>query len=264
MLAEQGIIKKKEATVLVRGLNSVRKEIESGVFVFDERLEDIHMHIESRLTEIVGSVARKLHTARSRNDQVALDTRMYLKAEVIALIGELAHLRKTIVALAGKHIRTVLPGYTHLQRAQPVLLAHHLMAYYEMFTRDGDRLRDCLSRIDVMPLGSAALAGTPHPIDRDNTARRLGFFPGLRQQYRRRIGPRFHYRVSGGGQSGHDPFQSAFRGVGDVVFKRIRFYRSSGRICHREQHHAAKEKPRHPRAGSGKKPGGCSVRWSAC
>ena len=137
--------------------------------------EDIHMHIETRLVEELGKVALKLHTARSRNDQVALDVRMFLRDETVRIIDQLKELRKVLVDLAEQTIDVVMPGYTHLQRAQPVLFAHHLMAYYEMFTRDTERMRDGLKRTDVMPLGTAALAGTTYPIDREVTAELLNF-----------------------------------------------------------------------------------------
>ena len=175
MLAKVGVITDEEASTLVQGLEQIRAEIEQGRFRFDDSLEDIHMHIEDRLFQLVGTVARKLHTARSRNDQVALDVRMYLRAETLNIIALLRELRKVLVNLAKANIDVVLPGYTHLQRAQPVLLSHHLMAYYEMFSRDSDRFGDCLRRINVMPLGSAALAGTTYPIDRHYTAQLLNF-----------------------------------------------------------------------------------------
>ena len=175
MLAKQAVITEEDAAVLIQGLGEVQREIERGLFQFDESQEDIHMHIETRLTEKVGRVALKLHTARSRNDQVALDVRLYLRDEVRHLVRSLTEFRQVIVKLAKDHIQTILPGYTHLQRAQPVLLAHHLMAYYEMFSRDVERLNECFKRINVMPLGSAALAGTTYPIDRDYTAKLLGF-----------------------------------------------------------------------------------------
>ena len=174
MLARQGILTDAETQRLVAGLTQVREEIEAGRFVFEERLEDIHMHVENRLTEIVGSVARKLHTARSRNDQVALDARLYLRAETDGILEQLHALRGAFVAAARANLGTVMPGYTHLQRAQPVLLSHHLLAYYEMFTRDSARFRDAQKRINVNPLGCAALAGTTYPIDRDDTAAQLG------------------------------------------------------------------------------------------
>ena len=175
MMAKVGVISEAEASELVQGLATVKQEIERGQFRYDESLEDIHMHIEARLGELVGNVARKLHTGRSRNDQVALDMRLFLRHETRQIIDNLKHLRRKIVDMASRHADVVMPGYTHLQRAQPVLFAHHLMAYYEMFTRDARRFADVLKRIDVMPLGSAALAGTTYPIDREYTARLLGF-----------------------------------------------------------------------------------------
>lgn len=174
-LAKAGIISSKEARELTAGLKKIKQEIGSHTFDYQHALEDIHTHIESRLAEIVGPVAHKLHTARSRNDQVALDVRLYLRDTVADILRLLGGLQKAIVRVAKRHIETVMPGYTHLQRAQPVLLAHHLMAYYEMFSRDTDRLQDCLARINIMPLGSAALAGTPHSLDRKYTADLLGF-----------------------------------------------------------------------------------------
>lgn len=174
-LARASIITDAEAAAIIQGLEKIREEIEDGRFRYDDSLEDIHMHIESRLGDISGPVARKLHTARSRNDQIALDVRMYLRAETAAVIRRLHQLQAVLVALARQYIDTILPGYTHLQRAQPVLLSHHLMAYYEMFARDIARFRDCLRRINIMPLGCAALAGTAYPIDRKYTAELLGF-----------------------------------------------------------------------------------------
>ncbi len=175
MLARTGIIAQNEADVLIRGLNEIRGLLDRKEFEFDQRLEDIHMHIETRLFQLVGNAAKKLHTARSRNDQVALDVRMYLREETRGMIHDLAALRKVFVGLAESGLDVAMPGYTHLQRAQPVLLGHHWMAYYEMFSRDGQRFQDALKRIDVMPLGSAALAGTTYPIDRHYVAELLGF-----------------------------------------------------------------------------------------
>jgi argininosuccinate lyase len=175
MLAKAGIISAEDADTLAEGLNRIRREIETGDFQFDERLEDIHMHIESRLFEIVGKTAQKLHTGRSRNDQVALDVRLYLRDALEALIAGVKGFQRALLDLAKAHIDTVLPGYTHLQRAQPVLLAHHLLAYFEMLARDAERFAQCRARTDVMPLGSAALAGTTFPIDRAHVAEALGF-----------------------------------------------------------------------------------------
>lgn len=174
-LAKASILTEDEANRIIRGLEKIKAEIDRGAFEYRDDLEDIHTHIESRLAEIIGQTARKLHTARSRNDQVALDIRLYLRDSVAFLIELLTELQNVLVSLAKVHLKTVLPGYTHLQRAQPILLAHHLMAYYEMFSRDAERLQDGLVRINVMPLGSAALAGTPHRIDRNFTAELLGF-----------------------------------------------------------------------------------------
>jgi len=175
MLAETSIITKKESAKLVQGLLKIKKDIESGRFKYTDSLEDIHMHIEARLAADIGKVALKLHTARSRNDQVALDIRMYMRQETLAVIDRLTDLREILLSLAGNHTGTIMAGYTHLQKAQPVLFAHHLMAYYEMFSRDTERMRDCLKRIDVMPLGSAALAGTTYPIDREYVSGLLDF-----------------------------------------------------------------------------------------
>jgi len=175
MLAKQGIITAKDAQLICKGLTSIRTEIESGKFVFKEEHEDIHMNIEARLIEKVGDVGRKLHTARSRNDQVALDVRMYVKEAIEETIEKIRGLQGALLDVAEANKGAVMPGYTHVQRAQPVLLAHHLLAYFEMLERDVDRFNDCLVRTNVMPLGSGALAGTPYPLDREFVAKELGF-----------------------------------------------------------------------------------------
>ncbi len=175
MLAHASIITHEEAEKLIEGLGAIKREIQRGNFLFDHGLEDIHMHIETRLFQEVGKVAQKLHTARSRNDQVALDSRMYLREETRNIVRLLDILNTVIVSLAEENLEVIMPGYTHLQRAQPVLLAHHLLAYFEMFSRDRARLCDALKRINVLPLGSAALAGTTYPIDRQYTAGLLQF-----------------------------------------------------------------------------------------
>jgi argininosuccinate lyase len=175
MLARTGLLRRAEAAKIVAGLRAVEREIDAGRFHFELADEDIHLAIERRLTERIGAPGRKLHTARSRNDQVALDLRLYLRdelAEVIALVGGLS---RTLVALAHRHLDTVMPGYTHLQRAQPTTLAHHLAAYVEMLSRDRERFAQALERTAVMPLGAGALAGTTLPIDRHAVARELGF-----------------------------------------------------------------------------------------
>jgi argininosuccinate lyase len=175
MLGRQGIITPDEASVLIRGLEVVRDEIDRGSFVFEPADEDIHMAIEARLFMVVGDVAGKLHTGRSRNDQVALDVRMYLRDEIGSIEVLLLDLRRSVVELAERYPEVIMAGYTHLQQAQPVLFAHHMLAYFEMFSRDDARLRDCATRVDVLPLGSGALAGVPYPIDRESVARELGF-----------------------------------------------------------------------------------------
>ena len=175
MLAHAAIITHEEAEKLIEGLGAIKREIQRGKFLFDHGLEDIHMHIETRLFQEVGKVAQKLHTARSRNDQVALDSRMYLREETRNIVRLLDALNTVIVSLAEENLEVIMPGYTHLQRAQPVLLSHHLMAYFEMFSRDRARFCDALKRINVLPLGSAALAGTTYPIDRQYTAGLLQF-----------------------------------------------------------------------------------------
>jgi argininosuccinate lyase len=175
MLAKTGIVTKKEASRIVRGLEEILGEIANGTFSFTTELEDIHMNIESRLIEKIGLVGGKLHTARSRNDQVALDIRMYLRDEISAIHDLLKSLQKVIVETADRNQDAILPGYTHMQRAQPVLFGHHLLAYYEMFERDRERLEDCFRRTNVLPLGAGALAGTVLPIDRSYVAKQLGF-----------------------------------------------------------------------------------------
>jgi len=175
MLAKQEIIAGSEAVAIIKGLNSIRKEIERGKFQFKTDLEDIHMNVEARLFEKIGEVAGKLHTARSRNDQMALDLRLFVKEEILKTIGKIRALQIALVELAGANKDVIMPGYTHLQQAQPILLAHHVLAYFEMFQRDKERFQDCLGRADFMPLGSGALAGVPYPIDREFVARQLGF-----------------------------------------------------------------------------------------
>ena len=175
MLAKQGIISAEEAKIIIDGLADIGGEIEQGKFDFKPELEDIHMAIEARLIEKVGEVGGKLHTARSRNDQVALDLRLFTKEAISETLAGLRELQRALINLAEANKSAVMPGYTHLQSAQPVLLAHHLLAYFEMFQRDIDRFSDCLRRTDVMPLGSGALAGVAYDIDREFLAGELGF-----------------------------------------------------------------------------------------
>jgi argininosuccinate lyase len=175
MLASVGVLTEDEAAVLVAGLEKVLAEIEQGEFRFSEALEDIHMNVEKRLTELVGPVGGKLHTGRSRNDQVALDLRLYLAAETEDVLDLLRGLCETFLTRAAAEAEALLPGYTHLQRAQPVTFGHHWLAYFEMFLRDAERFRDTLGRTRRSPLGAGALAGSPYPLDREQVARDLGF-----------------------------------------------------------------------------------------
>jgi argininosuccinate lyase len=175
MLKKTEILSVSECDKIIDGLQGICNDIESGSLIIDESHEDIHSYIESILTSRIGDLGKKLHTARSRNDQVATDLRLYVKGAITELKTAIVGLEKVIVQRAKQHTDTIMPGYTHLQRAQPVLFAHHLLAYFEMFARDYDRLNDALGRVCVSPLGAAALAGTTYPIDRDYVAAQLGF-----------------------------------------------------------------------------------------
>jgi argininosuccinate lyase len=175
MLSAQKIIPGEDAASIIEGLEKIQGEFAAGKFPWDEKLEDVHMNVEARLTQLIGPAAGRLHTARSRNDQVVTDVRLWLKSAIAEAIAALHDLQISLVELAAANRRVVMPGYTHLQRAQPVLLAHHLLAYFEMFERDVGRLVDAYERADVLPLGSGALAGVPYPLDRDMVARELEF-----------------------------------------------------------------------------------------
>lgn len=175
MLVDTGIISKQDGDAILEGLDQVLAEIEAGTFTFSRQLEDIHMNVESRLTELVGAPAGRLHTARSRNDQVATDFKMWVRGAIDDLDAGLKALTAVLIDRAEEHAETVLPGFTHLQTAQPVTLGHHLLAYVEMFGRDRSRLADARIRMNECPLGAAALAGTSFPVDREQTAKALGF-----------------------------------------------------------------------------------------
>ncbi len=175
MLAKQKIITNEESQKIISGLKQIEEEIESDNFQFKQELEDIHMNIENRLSEIIGDVAGKLHTARSRNDQVATDFKLYVKDASKQIYDLLSNLQKILIEKAQENIKTIMPGFTHLQTAQPISFAHHLLAYFEMFERDKSRIEDSINRLNQSPLGSAALAGTSFPIDREFTAKELGF-----------------------------------------------------------------------------------------
>lgn len=175
MLAKVGVLTNDERDTVIAGLQSIEKEIENGQFVWSTELEDVHMNIEARLTEQVGIVGKKLHTGRSRNDQVATDIRLWLRDETDVILAELTRLQQGLLGLAENYADTIMPGFTHLQTAQPVTFGHHMLAWFEMLSRDYERLVDCRKRTNRMPLGSAALAGTTYPIDRELTCELLGF-----------------------------------------------------------------------------------------
>ncbi|MCH8279333.1 MAG: argininosuccinate lyase, partial [Chloroflexi bacterium] len=175
MLARQEIISKEDADLICQGLEQVREEIQADNFPWDPGLEDLHMNIESRLHQLIGPVAGRLHTGRSRNDQIALDMRLYTKEVISETVKAMRGVQQALVDLADKYSGVVMPGYTHLQRAQPVLFAHHMLSYFQMLQRDKGRLRDGYRRADVLPLGSGALAGVAYPTDREFLARELGF-----------------------------------------------------------------------------------------
>lgn len=175
MLAHCGILTEKERDAIVSGLKQIGEEIVNGEFVWSIKQEDVHMNIEARLTDLIGIAGKKLHTGRSRNDQVATDIRLYLRSEIKHISDQLTRLQTAILDLAEQHADTIMPGFTHLQVAQPITFGHHLMAWFEMLARDQERLQDCCKRVNIMPLGAAALAGTSYPIDRSITADLLGF-----------------------------------------------------------------------------------------
>ncbi|WP_088285584.1 argininosuccinate lyase [Ideonella sp. A 288] len=175
MLSAQGIIGPQDLADIRRGMAQIRAEIEAGSFEWKLELEDVHLNIEARLTQLVGDAGKRLHTGRSRNDQVATDVRLWLRGEIDALAALLVDMQRALVEVAAKHTDTVMPGFTHLQVAQPVSFAHHLLAYVEMFARDAERLADVRKRTNRLPLGAAALAGTSYPLDREAVARELGF-----------------------------------------------------------------------------------------
>ena len=175
MLGKQGIIPQEDVDRIVNGLVNILQQIEDGNFDFSVGLEDIHMNIEARLSKDIGEAGKRLHTGRSRNDQVALDIRLYLRDEIVEIINYLDKMTDALLEQAEKNLDTIMPGFTHLQSAQPILFAHHLMAYTEMFKRDRCRLTDCFKRVNIMPLGAGALAGTTFPIDREYVAQQLDF-----------------------------------------------------------------------------------------
>jgi argininosuccinate lyase len=222
MLAHVGVLTDKERDAIVKGLKEIETEIDTGGFAWSVELEDVHMNIEARLIDRIGETGKKLHTGRSRNDQVATDLRLYLRDGIDAVSEAIVLLQQAILDVAEREADTPAPGFTHLQVAQPVTFGHHMLAWFEMLARDAARLHDCRGRVNVMPLGSAALAGTSYPIDRAYTAKLLGF---------------------------EAPAENSLDAVSDRDFEPVRLRRAVGRLLHRLVHHAAEEEPR--RAGTG-------------
>ncbi len=175
MLAKIGVLSSKDLSAIYQGLDQIEQEISSGKFKWSHAREDLHMNIEARLTEIIGDAGKRLHTGRSRNDQVATDIRLYLRDQIDIIVQQIVHLQSGLLDVAEREADTILPGFTHLQVAQPVTFGHHLLAWFEMLVRDATRLQDCRARLNQCPLGAAALAGTTYPIDRKMTATELGF-----------------------------------------------------------------------------------------
>ena len=175
MLQQAGVLSGEDCDAIVTGLDTISEEIESGTFSWSVSREDVHMNIEARLTELIGDAGKRLHTGRSRNDQVATDIRLYLREHISAIISQIVALQKGLLGLAEREAETIMPGFTHLQVAQPVTFGHHMMAWFEMLQRDATRMYDCRERMNLSPLGAAALAGTSYPIDRSYTANELGF-----------------------------------------------------------------------------------------
>src|SRR5712675_925930 len=180
MLAAQGIIAKADADAIAKGLTAISKEIEAGSFPFRREFEDIHMNVEARLAELIGEAAGRLHTARSRNDQVATDLRLWVREACARTDAGLLALQRALLGQAERHVQTIMPGFTHMELAQPVTFGHHCLAYVEMASRDRGRFADAAKRLNESPLGAAALAGTPYPIDRKMTAKKLGFDAPMR------------------------------------------------------------------------------------
>ncbi len=252
MLARQRIIPVREAKQIRLGLLEIQKEWGQGKLTFPLEDEDVHMFVEKRLTKKIGAVAGKLHTARSRNDQVALDLRLYLRDQIRDLKLELQSLQKTLLETAKNQGHLVMPGYTHLQRAQPVILGHYLLAYLEMFFRDQERLSEIFMRVNVLPLGSAALAGTSFPIDRAFVAKELGF-DRISTNSMDAVSDRdFVLEFLSAVSILMMHYSANVRRIGSLVRFGIRFRGNQRCLLHRQQHHAAEEKSRCPGIDSGK------------
>ncbi len=250
MLVRQGIIAKEDGDRIARGLAQIKDEIEAGKFPFKAEHEDIHLNIEARLGELIGPAAGRLHTARSRNDQVATDFRLWVRDAIDRIDGELKALQAALLDRAEEHAATVMPGFTHMQPAQPVTFGHHLMAYVEMLGRDRGRFADARARLNESPLGAAALAGTVVP-DRPRRDREgAGLRPADGELDGRGIGPRFRAGIPGGGGDLRHASLALRRGDRAVVGAAIRLHQAERRLHHRQFDHAAKAQSRRGRAGA--------------
>ena len=250
MLAEAGILTKADAREIAKGLDQILAEIEAGTFKFSNALEDVHMNVESRLKDLIGSAAGRLHTARSRNDQVATDFRLYVRDCIDGIDVALEAVQQALAEKAEAHAATVMPGFTHLQPAQPVTFGHHLLAYVEMIGRDRGRFADARKRLNECPLGSAALAGTSFPIDRQKTAEALGFDKPMAQFARWRLRPRFRARDTCGGDDRGRAFLAAGGRDRDLDDAAVRLREALGSLHDRLVDHAAEAQPRRCRTGA--------------
>ena len=250
MLQHAGLLSADEERAIRQGLEAIARELEAGSFPIDPALEDIHMNVEARLRERIGPAAGRLHTGRSRNDQVATDLALYLRDAGAAAQRGLLELRRVLTARAREHLDTVLPGYTHLQRAQPVRLAHHWLAFVEMLARDGSRFRDLGGRLRLCPLGAGALAGTTLPLDREETARALGFDAPARNSMDAVASRDAALEFLAATRDRDGAPLAPGRGAGAVVDGGVRLRRARRRLRHRLEPDAAEEEPRRARAGA--------------
>ena len=248
MLVAQGILTAKDGRAIKRGLQQVRKEIESGRFKFSTKLEDIHFNVEARLTQLIGPAGGRLHTARSRNDQIALDVRLWVRDTIDRLEPMLRDLQAALIDRAEQYAATIMPGFTHLQTAQPITFGHHLLAYVEMFGRDRSRFADCRARLNESPLGAAALAGSPHPIDPRHTAKALGFDRPDGQFARCGVRPRLRRGVHRRGLAHGGAPVAHCRGDRDLVQRAVPLHRAVRCLHHRQLDHAAEAQSRRRRA----------------
>lgn len=257
MLGKQGILTVEEKDAIVKGLAGIREDVEAGKLAIDETQEDIHSFVEATLIERIGDTGKKLHTGRSRNDQVALDMRLYTRAHVVETDNRLKELLHVILHTMEENLETYMPGFTHLQKAQPVTLAHHYGAYFEMFKRDRLRLKDIYARMNYCPLGAGALAGTTYPLDRNYTASLLGF-EGPTLNSMDSVSDRDYLIEYLAALSTIMMHLSRFPRNHYLEFQRIRLCGNRRCLFHRKQHHAAEEKPRH--CGTGKRQNGPCIR----